>query len=695
MLDKRNSLNFILSLHILLTLVLAQEAKLVAGSNFVCALDSGKVYCIDLNEKINFHENKALPKKFETVSGLSDKVTEIDAGNRYVCVLDNNRVKCWPVVRESYIEPSPSPRFIARDINFPYPVSNISISDEIGYAISENQLYSFSPKFESKPSLEKVSQNEFLHNANNLVFRGNRICIESSTGIYCRGHNSYGDLGSAEFVVKRIPPSSSNIFECLVGTFISAGGGVDRCSASYSVPVPKPSLEKFVAVQGLPKSKIGSLVSSYDRSCVKSIPDNNVYCWGGNLQSTRCFDNLTVHDDSGNRLTPDLKNTFLHGNCAVRVESLDRFDRITLSSSVGCGIEKEKVWCWSNPKEVFFSAPENHEPIAIEKLPDRVRSFTLDDSYTGYALIDDTVWVVPVISNYTNRLRPPRPIAKLSKVGASSSIDLVGVNDVDQDLRTSLYAAIEGHDLEKIKQLIKAGSNLEHEDYTFGETPLIFAIKSNFYEAFRLLLESGANPNHIANSMDTNQLIFSLIKGELRVWPNQLSTEFFGGQGLSPLHYAIAVKDIRYVRDLLSIKVIVSSQNSMRFSPLHLAAWHGQVEAIKLLLEAGSVVDEKCVFDMTALHYASFRGHTEIINTLVAHGANPKVRMKSGIDPLMLAAAGGHFESVKYLLSLGLSPYLTDDEGQTAFNYAQTGKASRIGGNALEKLIEILAATEN
>ncbi|GEM_PF-4250503 len=410
--SRRNSFYLVFLLFVLSSSVLAEDTVLVSGSRFVCILDKGKVLCTDLDESSLSHRDNNKPPlfKFEPISGLSDKVTEIVANMSSACALDDNRIKCWQVKRDSYINPTPSTRFTAIEINFSEPISKIAVSDDVGYAISNNKLYQFNPKSVASPIIDK--NNLESYKLDGLVFKQNHLCVEASNKILCRGDNSSGELGSAEFIVTKIPPSG-NLIECILETFLSAGGGVSRCSLRYTVPSPKPSLKEFVAVRGLPESDMTGLISSGSRTCAKSVQNGEMYCWGKNLQSTRCLDLITVHDDFGNKIDYDKKSSFLHGNCAMPAESLNRFTNLALGGRVSCGLDNGRVWCFSKPDNQLFIAPETQEPAIIQGLPDGVKSFTLSFGETVFALIDDTLWIVPVTRDYSDHLKPPRPIAKV------------------------------------------------------------------------------------------------------------------------------------------------------------------------------------------------------------------------------------------------------------------------------------------
>ena len=105
---------------------------------------------------------------------------------------------------------------------------------------------------------------------------------------------------------------------------------------------------------------------------------------------------------------------------------------------------------------------------------------------------------------------------------------------------------------------------------------------------------------------------------------------------------------------------------------LMLAAFGGHNETIKLLLERGAQVDARDAFGRTALMYSASGPYPGTVRTLLERGANPNSRdAVEHWTPLMFAAAEGQADVVRALLSHGANGAVTDDDGDTALDFAR------------------------
>ena len=83
------------------------------------------------------------------------------------------------------------------------------------------------------------------------------------------------------------------------------------------------------------------------------------------------------------------------------------------------------------------------------------------------------------------------------------------VNEADLNHDSILLTAISIRNIDICKLLIKAGCDINGKSNT--QTPLIYAIKNNFYEGFKLLLISGADINVKNNEKVT---VIDVLKGD-------------------------------------------------------------------------------------------------------------------------------------------------------------------------------------
>ncbi|AIL64656.1 Ankyrin repeat protein [Rickettsiales bacterium Ac37b] len=274
-----------------------------------------------------------------------------------------------------------------------------------------------------------------------------------------------------------------------------------------------------------------------------------------------------------------------------------------------------------------------------------------------------------------------------------------------------LFAAIEGNALEIVEILIKAGSNVNHEEN--NSSPLLLAIKLGYFPIVQLLIQAGAKVNYrnfltspLIEVVKKNNILMvrMLIEAGAEVnLPNYYSTSALleaikhnnsfiidilikAGSNVnqlrhntSPLLEAIKQNNITIVSLLLKEGVFI--QAIFNTSPLltaiaehnliiiSLLIQHGAdvnevvnnklplIEAIKiknapiinLLLESGAEIN-KIINNNSPLLEAIRFNHKAIVDLLIQHGAKVNLKYPNGITPLALAIKGQNIEIVKTLL---------------------------------------------
>lgn len=150
-------------------------------------------------------------------------------------------------------------------------------------------------------------------------------------------------------------------------------------------------------------------------------------------------------------------------------------------------------------------------------------------------------------------------------------------------------------------------------------------------------------------------------------------------QGYSGLLLATKLSSVKVALALLNLSNAKAEvRNAADESPLMLAALNGELALCKLLIKKGADVNKP---GWAPLHYAATNGHGEVIELLLDENAYIDAASPNGTTPLMMAARYGTESAVQQLLEAGADALLKNDQGLTAFDFAN--KASRTASAAL------------
>ncbi|WYX31612.1 ankyrin repeat domain-containing protein [Achromobacter denitrificans] len=119
----------------------------------------------------------------------------------------------------------------------------------------------------------------------------------------------------------------------------------------------------------------------------------------------------------------------------------------------------------------------------------------------------------------------------------------------------------------------------------------------------------------------------------------------------------------------------VNAENPAGETPLMYLAIAGQTERAKKLIARGAQVNR---LGWTPLHYAASKGQMEMARLLLAQHAMPNAPAPNGETPLMMAALSGRKPMVDLLLKSGADVGTRDTKGQTAADWARTGKSTAL-----------------
>ncbi len=142
-----------------------------------------------------------------------------------------------------------------------------------------------------------------------------------------------------------------------------------------------------------------------------------------------------------------------------------------------------------------------------------------------------------------------------------------------------------------------------------------------------------------------------------------------GTSGNNPLMWASFNGHVDVIRHLLkkgaSLEALSLDQHK---TPLLMAAYRGHAEIIDILLSRGADVNAKNVRGDTALHLAAYMGHDEaVLALLVRHPNLESTTVQHRYTPLHMASMKGSIEIVGMLIHAGASVTAVDAEGRTSF----------------------------
>lgn len=273
---------------------------------------------------------------------------------------------------------------------------------------------------------------------------------------------------------------------------------------------------------------------------------------------------------------------------------------------------------------------------------------------------------------------PTRPTA-----AAQADIDALG------------QAAAAG-DLQKVKDLLKAGVDINGKDSGNGMTPLMQAAASGQKAIVQLLLGARPPANVNASDLQNRTAIFlAAQKGHADVIDmlrkNGGDPTMLADGNRSPLMEAAAKGDVASINALIKGKggADVNDTDNQGRTALMEAAASGNPKAVKVLLDNSADVGRADDFQRTALLEAARQGNRESVKLLLDKiaGYPPDMRREminvqneNGRTALMEAASKGNKDAFQLLVgSKDVDVNLADKKGRTAvMDAARNGTADMV-----------------
>lgn len=246
-------------------------------------------------------------------------------------------------------------------------------------------------------------------------------------------------------------------------------------------------------------------------------------------------------------------------------------------------------------------------------------------------------------------------------------------------------------------------NEIDIQEQTYGQTPLIYACRRGHVEAARQLLDLGANANAVSGKGKTP--LYEAIEANHSEVVDLLlqRSDLFINVGNSKNHnrtaLIIAIQlDLgeMIVAMLKREDIDVNIKDADGYTALSIAALKGSDKIVEALLTKPQI--EVNSVDMaggrTALMLVAEGGHAKgcgIIRVLMGHGANPNLRgHHRGCTALCAAVEEGHIEVVKTLLEFNQTDlFFKDDDGRGLLHYASRSGHADIIRLLKEKTLDL------
>ena len=211
-----------------------------------------------------------------------------------------------------------------------------------------------------------------------------------------------------------------------------------------------------------------------------------------------------------------------------------------------------------------------------------------------------------------------------------------------------LFDAVSAADVEKVRALAFADTNLNAPNRYNSRSLLTAAVEGGNREIIQTLLALGADVN-------------------LR-----------DGYGATPLMYLSDKTSPEVLRDLLAAGARLNARDGGGNNAFMIAANSGSVRVLREMIEAGAQINARSISGENALFAAALSNSPEAIVLLLEAGVDPNATGEDGNTALMAIASHGKFENFRMLIDRGARRDLRNADGGTLLMFAATNEDPRL-----------------
>ncbi|WP_265021563.1 ankyrin repeat domain-containing protein [Wolbachia endosymbiont (group A) of Icerya purchasi] len=229
-----------------------------------------------------------------------------------------------------------------------------------------------------------------------------------------------------------------------------------------------------------------------------------------------------------------------------------------------------------------------------------------------------------------------------------------------------MLTAVQGGNLNEVKDFVVRGASLDTQDSNNGWTPIVYAAQGSKWDMVKFLIAQGAKFNNEITNQGT------------------------------PLHFAAQKGNSNMVQFLLDKGANIEAQDAYNRKPLHIAVDANRLNVVNLLLDRGANLKATDMYGRTSLDLAIQKGYEDIVEVLkqkqldldkellistekgdlekvrdgIRQGANVNVQDGQGWTPVFWAIQKNNFNIVELLLDNNADIKVKDNEGWTPIHWA-------------------------